>query len=403
MKHNEVILDLGEMYVSEFVGSIENSHVGLKFPLKLIWDDKMQCPVLSEQPPYDMMWGKYWYRSGINPTMVLDLRDVVKSVDDLVEPPKERGKIWVDIASNDGTLLKEVNKNYMKVGIDPCKGEIEDLGKANANMVVQDYFSKRAYESLELWDKASVITCCGMFSKTKTPLEFLDGVFDILADDGILVIQYPYTPTMLANGDVMSICHENYAYHYFENVFDMMIVSGLRPFLVNFNDMDGGSIRIYADKHSRPVHKNVLEALQRERKIDKKDSWNMFSQIIQVHKFKITDFTKTKTMEGMEFWGYGASTLGNTLLQWYGLDGDDVFRIADANPSKEGRYTKGSGIKITSEKEWRERHPDFTLILPFQFQEYFQSKEKAYLDKGGVFILPCPMPMLISKGGINYL
>jgi NDP-4-keto-2,6-dideoxyhexose 3-C-methyltransferase len=183
----------------------------------------------------------------------------------------------------------------------------------------------------------------------------------------------------------------------------MMIVSGLRPFLVNFNDMDGGSIRIYADKHSRPVHKNVLEALQRERKIDKKDSWNMFSQIIQVHKFKITDFIKTKTMEGMEFWGYGASTLGNTLLQWYGLDGDDVFRIADANPSKEGRYTKGSGIKITSEKEWRERHPDFTLILPFQFQEYFQSKEKAYLDKGGVFIVPCPMPMLISKGGINYL
>jgi len=403
MKHNEVILDLGEMYVSEFVGSIENSHVGLKFPLKLIWDDKMQCPVLSEQPPHDMMWGKYWYRSGINPTMVLDLRDVVKSVDDLVEPPKERGKIWVDIASNDGTLLKEVNKNYMKVGIDPCKGDIADMCKVHANMVVQDYFSKSAYDSLELWGKANIITCCAMFYDLKYPMVFLDDVANVLADDGVFVMQYTYTPTMLAMGDFMNICHEHYAYHYFENVYDMMVINGLQPFKVEFNDVNGGSIRIYADKQSRPIHSSVYETLQKERKVDKQDSWKMFAQTVQINKFKLVDFVKSQTLLGKEFWGYGASTKGNTLLQWYGLDGDDVFRIADANSSKEGRYTKGSGIKITSEKEWRERHPDYTIIMPFHFKDFFLQKEKAYLEKGGTFIIPCPMPILITKDGIEYI
>lgn len=403
MKHNEVILDLGEMFVSEFVGNINNSHAGLKFPLTLIWDDKLQCPVLSQQPPHDMMWGKYWYRSGINPTMVLDLRNVVKSIDDLIEPPKERGKIWVDIASNDGTLLKEVNKNYMKVGIDPCKGEIADLCKEHANMLCQDYFSESVYNSLDLWDKASVITCCAMFYDLKYPLVFLDDVSNVLADDGIFVMQYTYTPTMLSMADFMNICHEHYAYHYFENVYDMMVISGIQPFKVEFNDVNGGSIRIYADKGSRPIHESVHNTLRKERMVDKKDSWKMFSQIINMNKFKLVEFIRNNNKEGKEIWGYGASTKGNTLLQWYGLDGDDIFRIADANKSKEGRFTKGSGIRITSEKEWRERHPDYTIIMPFHFKDFFLEKEKEYLNKGGAFIIPCPIPTIITKDGEKYL
>jgi hypothetical protein len=403
MKHNEVILDLGEMFVSEFVGNINNTHLGLKFPLKLVWDDKLLCPVLSEQPPHDMMWGKYWYRSGINPTMVLDLKNVVKSIDNITPIPKERGKIWVDIASNDGTLLKEVNKNYMKVGIDPCKGDIAELCKLNANMVVQDYFSVKAYESLDLWDKATVITCCAMFYDLKYPLVFLDDVNEVLHEDGIFVMQYTYTPSMLAMGDFMNICHEHYAYHYFENVYDMMVVSGIQPFKVELNNVNGGSIRIYADKGKRPIDSSVYELLKKEQRVDKKDSWKMFKQIIELNKFKLTDFIRAKVKEGKEIWGYGASTKGNTLLQWYNLDGDDIFRIADANPTKEGRFTKGSAIKVTSEKEWRQRNPEYTIIMPFHFKDFFFEKEKEYLNKGGKFIIPCPIPTIVSKDGEEYL
>lgn len=403
MKHNEVIIDLGEFYVSEFVGKVNNTHVGLKFPLKLIWDDTMQCPVLSEQPPSDMMWGKYWYRSGINPTIINDLTNVVKSIDDLQGVPTERGKIWLDIASNDGTLLKEVNKHYMKIGIDPCNGEIADMCKERANMVVQDYFTEKAYNSLDLWDKASVITCCAMVYNLKHPMVFFEDVNNILADEGIFVMQYTYTPTMLAKGDVTNICHENYAYHYFENVKDMMLINGLHVFKVEFNDVNGGSIRIYADKDKRPLHISVYETITAERKVNKKESWSMFKQVVELNRFKFVDFVKLLNQTGKSVWGYGASTKGNTLLQWYGLDGDDVFRIADANKTKEGRYTKGSGIKVTSEKEWQKANPDYTIIFPFHFTDFFLEKEKAYLDNGGVFILPCPSPCLISKNGVEYI
>jgi hypothetical protein len=122
-----------------------------------------------------------------------------------------------------------------------------------------------------------------------------------------------------------------------------------------------------------------------------------------LNRFKFVDFVKLLNQTNKSVWGYGASTKGNTLLQWYGLDGDDVFRIADANKTKEGRYTKGSGIKVTSEKEWRSANPDYTIIFPFHFKDFFLEKEKAYLDNGGVFILPCPSPCLISKNGVEYI
>lgn len=403
MKHNEVILDLGEFYVSEFVGDISNSHVGLKFPLKLIWDDKLQCPVLSEQPPHDMMWGKYWYRSGINPTMVRDLNDVVHSIDDLLDIPKERSRVWVDIASNDGTLLKEVHRNYMKIGIDPCRGEIGEMAKEHANIIVQDYFSEKVFNELDLWKKADVVTCCAMFYDLKHPLVFLDDVNAIMEDDGIFVMQYTYTPTMMAMADFMNICHEHYAYHYFENVYDMMVVSGLQPFKIEKNDVNGGSIRIYADKGKRPIEPSVGDLLALERRVDKADSWKMFKSVIELNRFKLVNFIKDKVREGNSIWGYGASTKGNTLLQWYGLSNDDIFRIADANPSKEGRYTKGSGIKITSEKEWRHANPNYTVIMPFHFKDFFLEKEKEYLNKGGKFIVPCPIPMVITKDGSYYI
>jgi NDP-4-keto-2,6-dideoxyhexose 3-C-methyltransferase len=403
MKHKETILDLGELYVSEFVKDISNTHVGLKFPLKLVWDDTLYCPVLSEQPPNNMMWGKYWYRSGINPQMVLDLRDVVKSINKILPPPSERGKIWVDIASNDGTLLKEVPHNYMKVGIDPCTGDIAELCRENSNMLVQDYFTEEAYNTLDLWDKASVITCCAMFYDLKYPLVFLEDVFNVLRDDGIFVMQYTYTPTMLGMGDFMNICHEHYAYHYFENVYDMMKVSGLSVFRVEKNDVNGGSIRIYADKGEHTVENSVIELLEKERRVDKAESWKMFKQVIEMNRFKIVNFIKEQNQKGDHVWGYGASTKGNTLLQWYGLDGDDIFRIADANKTKEGRYTKGSGVKICSEKEWRDANPKYTLIMPFHFKEFFFEKEKEYLANGGTFIIPCPMPMLVTKDGEEYL
>jgi SAM-dependent methyltransferase len=409
MKHGEVILDLGEHLVSGFTNTLQEAFEGNKYPLKLIYDAKLHCPVLTEQPPFEMMWGEYWYQSGINGKMVNDLRDVVNSVENIVKPIEK--KVWLDIASNDGTLLKMVDDKFYKVGCDPVQGVIAQLGEANSSKFINDYFSSEKYFE-NVTKKANVITCCAMFYDLQDPLNFLKDVKDCLTQDGIFVFQYTYTETMYKMGDFMNICHEHFAYHSFINVNILLMNAGLHVFDVELNDVNGGSVRIYCSKNEK--NKNISFARQTLGNINicglseyelSQGKLNMseFIQMIPINRMIFTDYIKNAKREGKSVWGYGASTKANTLLQYYGLDYEDIEKVAEANSDKFGKFMKGSGIEICSEEEWRKASPELTIAFPFQFIDYFVERENKYLQDGGTFLVPCPKPHLITKDGISML
>jgi len=92
---------------------------------------------------------------------------------------------------------------------------------------------------------------------------------------------------------------------------------------------------------------------------------------------------------------YGASTKGNTLLQYFGLDNSLIKSAAERNPDKWGRWTVGTHIPIASEEEARAAKPDYFLVLPWHFIEEFKQREAGFLEAGGRFILPAPHFMLI--------
>jgi hypothetical protein len=99
---------------------------------------------------------------------------------------------------------------------------------------------------------------------------------------------------------------------------------------------------------------------------------------------------------GKTIWGYGASTKGNTLLQWFGLNETHIDAIAERSEIKYGKKTAGSNIPIKPEADMRASQPDYLLILPWHFIYEFQEREKGYLEKGGAFILPCPRFEIIT-------
>jgi len=406
MNQGELVLDLGSHFVSGFTNTFHEAFEGDKYPLKLIWDAEMGCPVLSEQPPFDMMWGKYWYQSGINGKMVKDLHKVVDAIGELIIPKSE--DIWLDIACNDGTLLKYVNDKYHKVGCDPVKGTIAQIGESNSDTFINDYFTFDKYYN-QLERKAKVITCCAMFYDLQEPIKFLQDVYDCLLNDGVFVFQFTYTPTMLLMGDFMNICHEHYAYHDFNNVLNMLTQANFSVFNVELNGVNGGSVRIYCSKQDNPyfcltpaertIGKVNIEAIAMYETNPLID-WKKFKHIMNINRMNFVDFVRKANVEGKSVWGYGASTKANTLLQYYELNYNDIYKIAEANEDKFGKYTKGSGIEICSEDEWRENSPDITIVFPFQFIDYFVEREKDYLQNGGIFLVPCPVPHIISKNGI---
>jgi hypothetical protein len=407
---SEKLLDLGNLYVSDFVESPEESQKRKKYPLDLVYSPRLMCPVLSHQPPSEMMWGKYWYRSSVNPLMRSALADVVADVQshlDLV--PND---IWLDIASNDGTLLSFVREDVIRVGIDPAEGQIHEECRSKAHHVVLDYFSKESYESIGLKRKAKIITCIAMFYDLQDPYTFVSDVEKCLDDEGLVVIQLSYTPLMVKQMAFDNIVSEHYAYHSLLSVEKIWGECGFSIVDVQVNDVNGGSIRVALRKKkadpktwSTQPHRDIChlryDALKKWEisNYDPQKVWKDFGQRLLRLKKEIVEFVKEQKSLGKTIWGYGASTKGNTLLQYFDLNSSLIDAIAEKSEWKFGLYTIGTNIPIKSDEEMREAHPDYLLLLPWHFVHEFSYRENEYLQRGGKFIIPCPKFTIYSKSG----
>jgi NDP-4-keto-2,6-dideoxyhexose 3-C-methyltransferase len=101
----------------------------------------------------------------------------------------------------------------------------------------------------------------------------------------------------------------------------------------------------------------------------------------------------------------GASTKGNTLLQYFGLDDYYIEHAAEVNEDKFGLKTVGTNIRIISQKDSFFLAPDYYFIPIWHFASFLINKHTEYLEKGGKFIIPMPKPVIVymnDKGEIEW-
>ena len=93
----------------------------------------------------------------------------------------------------------------------------------------------------------------------------------------------------------------------------------------------------------------------------------------------------------------GASTKGNTILQFLEIDNKTIPYAIDRNKEKIGAKTLGTNIKIISENKAYNKEPNYKLVLPWHFKTEIIKRELNYLKKGGKLIFPLPSVTIISK------
>lgn len=404
------ILNLGDFYVSDFLQENEESAKRDKYPLNLILDQEVGAVKLTEAPPHDKMWGKYWYRSGTNQSMKSELSGIVSEICSRVK--YQENDLWLDIACNDGTLLSFVPNEFIKLGIDPADDSFKNESSKVATKVIQDYFNFESFKKTGFSDrKCKVITTIAMFYDLENPNLFIEDVNKILDDNGVWVMQLSYTPLMLKQLAFDNICHEHFYYYSLNSLHKLFKNHSLKIVDANLNDANGGSIRIYIQKETAPITSfataplrdvcdyRVDSIIQYENNyfdISNPKNWENFAKNIEDLKEQTVSFIKSAKADGKIIGGYGASTKGNTLLQLFGLDNTLIDFIAERSPYKFGLKTVGTEIPIISEDEMRKLKPDYLLVLPWHFINEFVEREREFLENGGKFIVPCPNFEIIS-------
>jgi 2-polyprenyl-3-methyl-5-hydroxy-6-metoxy-1,4-benzoquinol methylase len=400
------LFSLGEFYLSDFVDApvADGEKVpltdGEKVPLTLALDEQSGLLELKHTASLDTMYREYWYRSGINKTMVEELRGIARKALTLLRC--EKGDIVLDIGANDGTLLRFYDHELYRVGFDPARN-LKKYAEKHADLVVDDFFSASAYFD-RLNRKAKIVTTLAMFYDLEDPHSFVEDINAVLDAEGLWIIQMSYMPLMLKQMAFDNICHEHLEYYSLSTLDYLTKQHNLKIVDVELNDINGGSFRIYLRKcgsddnlFATAPYRDVAQfridsifAYEKSLNLSNPDTYTTWFQKISELKKKTVDFVKSEKAAGKTIWGYGASTKGNTLLQWYGLDSTLIDAIAERNPDKYGKLTVGTNIPIKSEKEMRVAKPDYLLILPWHFVSAFQNREREYLQSGGKFIVPCP-------------
>ena len=231
-------------------------------------------------------------------------------------------------------------------------------------------------------------------------VEYEGPVFNLeVEDDGTYV-----TP-----GGTVHNCHEHLEYYSMESFESLLQRHDFEIVDIELNDVNGGSMRAYIRNRSATAaafgdatYRSL--AAERTRKLREQEAalrldtakpYAEFAHWVERIKGDVVAFIKDQAGRGRTVYVYGASTKGNTLLQYFGLDRSLIRGAAERNPDKWGRETVGTRIPIVSEEEARNARPDYFLVLPWHFMEEFQAREEAYLLGGGRFIVPLPRFSLI--------
>lgn len=399
------VLDLGIQALTGIFQKSKNSVVET-MPLQLVkcveTGNGDQCGLLQLKHSGDLaaMYGQdYGYRSGLNQSMVKHLHGKVEKI--LKTVRLNDGDLVIDIGSNDSTLLQAYPASGVDlVGIDPTGVKFKKYYPPHIRLI-PDFFSKKVLCN-NLGDRrAKIITSVSMFYDLEDPMSFVSQVGEVLADDGVWVLEQSYMPTMLAMNAYDTVCHEHLEYYGLKQIKWLLDRSDMQVLDVELNAVNGGSFSIVVSKKGAPYPVNAQQierVLQNENDLglDTLKPYREFEQRVLHHRDGLRAFFAQCRKEGKKVFGYGASTKGNVMLQYCAITNDDMSCIADVNEDKFGAYTPGTLIPIVSEEEARMKKPDYFLVLPWHFRDSILARETSYLREGGKLVFPLPTLQVVG-------
>lgn len=390
-------VDLGPQYLSSvFPTDLSYRDHMPRYPMDMVLcrtEGGAHCGLLQMGHHLDLteMYQAYPYQSSTNSGMRAVLSDV--AADGRRAVALAPGDVVLDIGCNDGTLLSMFSGEGLTLaGIDAA---------ANIQLVFSDpglhhargYFTRARYDGFGI-NKARLVFSIAMFYHLDDPVTFARDVAACLAPDGTWIIQMAYLPTMLDTNMYDNIVHEHAGYYGLESLQWVMQAAGLEIVDASLNDVYGGSYRVFVrhkDAHARPSARlEQLRADERDKQLNSLTTWTMFADRIAQTRDELLTEVQRNTKAGRTTWVYGASTKGNTILQYCGLTSADLPYAADSNPFKLGKLLIGSDVPIVDEAAMRAAKPDVLLALPYSFVDGFITREADLIRQGTTFLVPLP-------------
>ncbi len=341
----------------------------------------------------DILYKDYPYHSSVSKTfkkhcydMATDLKQYFPTIDPLV----------IDIASNDGCLLKEFkSQGYCVMGVEPSQNLV-DLALEKGIPTVRGYWGS---ESSNLIPSCDVITATNVFAHVDDIRSFIESVRDKLRvySKGIFVLEVPYLPNLIEGNQFDTIYHEHLSYFLLKPLDRLFDSCGLQIFRVEKQSIHGGSIRVYSSPFNYPIENSVNEMIDAEESAGYYDlnTYLNFSNNVEFIKREFKNLMVNLRNDGNKVMGYGASAKGVGFLNMCGITKDEIISIVDDTPDKQGKEIPGIGIPIVGYDVFDVVEPDYIVLLSWNFKDELIAKTPRHRERQGKYIVGIPEVKII--------
>jgi hypothetical protein len=302
----------------------------------------------------------------------------------------------VEVASNDGYLLQWfVAMGIPVLGVEPARN-VAEIAVAKGVPTITEFFDRNLAEKLRSeGNRADLLVGKNVLAQVPDLESFVGGLAVLLADTGVVTIEFPHLQRLIEGNQFDTIYHEHYSYFSLHTTEKLFAAHGLTIFDVDELWTHGGSLRIYA-RHaandSLAVHDRVHALRARERALGYADpsAYEKFDEQVKATKRALLKFLIEAKAEGKSVVGYGAAGKGMTMLNYCGIGTDFLDFVVDRNPYKHDRFCPGVHVPVLPVEALWEAKPDYVLILPWNLREEISAQLAAIREWGGRFVVPIP-------------
>jgi SAM-dependent methyltransferase len=311
------------------------------------------------------------------------------------------GGYLVDIGCNEGVLLFAcAGRGLRVVGVDPARNLIERVRAAGIE-VTGEYFGGEVADALRAeHGRASVITTTNTFNHIDDLHGFVRGVHDLLADDGVFIVEVPHAADLLEQNQFDTIYHEHLSEFSLRSFVELYGACGLEVFDVDALVVHGGSMRVWGQRAGGPRRATaaVTQCLADEnaRGLFASATYDAFRGRVETLRETLREQLAALRAQGKSVAAYGAPAKGMTLLAYCGLGPADIAYVVDRSPLKQGRFTPGTGIPIVPPARIATDPPDVLLVLAWNYLDEIVAQQADFTRRGGRFLVPIPTPRFVG-------
>lgn len=391
-------LELGEMPLADGLVPEARRHLPeARYPLTVAFCSACSLVQIRETVPAETLFGEeYPYYSSFSPALVDHSR---RHVESLVE---RRGlgsdHLAVELASNDGYLLQWFQNAGVRVlGIDPAPGPARAAIDKGIPTLIEFFDDSVAERLRSEGTTADVIIGNNVLAHVPDQNRFVAGAARLLADDGVVVHEFPYVRDLVDHAEFDTIYHEHACYFSVHAVRELYRRHGLELVNVEHLPIHGGSLRVTFAR-DEPIDESVVQALEEEQRIGLTsfEYFETFAVRVEEIKRRLRALTSDLKSSGATIAAYGAAAKGATLLNYTEIDHQTLGYVVDRNTHKQGWYMPGVGLRIEDPARLVEDRPDYTLLLAWNFRDEIMDQQRSYLEAGGRFIVPIPEPRIVE-------